>query len=104
MHTEFDAHPFAGFLHRLPVDVPTITNLPGDVEGSRQYLDYLSELASALKESEINVDTNSRPRSRPVGEARTRLSSVLRRLEKEETTSKPGTTGAMGKKDHLLDG
>jgi hypothetical protein len=59
LQTEFDAHPFASFLHRLPVDVPTITKLPGDVERSQQYLDYLSELASALKESEINIETNS---------------------------------------------
>jgi len=59
METEFDAHPFTGFLHRLPEVVPSTTRLATDGEHSRQGLDFLSELASALKESGINLDTNT---------------------------------------------
>lgn len=59
LQTKPDAHPFTGFLHQLPVNVPTIVQLPDDIETSRQYLDYVSYLASALRESEIYLETNS---------------------------------------------
>ena len=102
MGTEFDDHPFTGFLHRLPVDVPSTTKTPGNGEGGRRCLEFLAKMALLLKKSEIQLDTDT---PRDLAQS-ARLASIIVSFsklgERGEVSRKPRITGASGKKGILI--